>query len=92
MSSPRPTCGRCRSRARTCAISNPTRRRRARSPRRRSRQAARDPSRNEDGLYPEEQGLHDEDDGSQDKFGQASIAILQVALVVGAAVAPFFFF
>jgi hypothetical protein len=56
------------------------------------KEAARDPSRNEDGLYPEEQGLHDEDDGSQDKFGQASIAILQVALVVGAAVAPFFFF
>jgi hypothetical protein len=56
------------------------------------REAARDPSRNEDGLYPEEQGLHDEDDGSQDKIGQASISILQVAIVVGAMVAPFFFF
>jgi hypothetical protein len=54
--------------------------------------AARDPSRNEDGLYPEEQSLRDEDDGSQDKFGQASIAILQVAIVVGAMIAPYFFF
>ena len=56
------------------------------------REAARPQSRNEDGLYPEEQGLHEEDDGSQDKFGQASIAILQVAIVVGATVAPYFFF
>jgi hypothetical protein len=56
------------------------------------REATRDPSRNEDGLYPEEQGLHDEDDGSQDKFGQASIAILQVAIVLGAMAAPYFFF
>jgi hypothetical protein len=54
--------------------------------------AARDPSRNEDGFYPEEEALHDEDDGSQDKFGQASIAILQVALAVGMMVAPYFFF
>ena len=55
------------------------------------REAA-NPSRNEDGLYPEEQSLRDEDDGSQDKIGQASIAILQVAIVVGAMVAPYFFF
>jgi hypothetical protein len=56
------------------------------------REAARESSRNEDGVYPEEQALYDEDDGSQDKFGQASIAILQVAIVVGAMVAPYFFF
>ena len=56
------------------------------------KEAARDPSRNEDGMYPEEQTLYDEDDGSQDKIGQASIAILQVAIVVGAMVAPYFFF
>jgi hypothetical protein len=57
------------------------------------REAARDPShRNEDGMYPEEQALYDEDDGSQDKWGQATISILQVAIVLGAAAAPFFLF
>ena len=56
------------------------------------KEAARAAGRNEDGVYPEEQALYDEDDGSQDKIGQASIAILQVAIVVGAMVAPYFFF
>jgi len=56
------------------------------------REAARATGRNEDGVYPEEQALYDEDDGSQDKFGQASIAILQVAIVLGAMAAPYFFF
>ena len=56
------------------------------------KEAVRAAGRNEDGAYPEEQALYDEDDGSQDKFGQASIAILQVAIVVGAMVAPYFFF
>jgi hypothetical protein len=55
-------------------------------------EAARAAGRNEDGVYPEEQALYDEDDGSQDKFGQASIAILQVAIAVGMMVAPYFFF
>ena len=54
--------------------------------------AARDPSRNEDGFYPEEQALYDEDDGSQDKFGQATISVLQLAITVGMMVAPYFFF
>ena len=56
------------------------------------KEAARAAGRNEDGVYPEEQALYDEDDGSQDKLGQASIAILQVAITVGAMVAPYFFF
>ena len=56
------------------------------------REAARAAGRNEDGVYPEEQALYDEDDGSQDKVGQASIAILQVAITVGMMVAPYFFF
>ena len=56
------------------------------------KEAARESSRNQDGVYPEEQALYDEDDGSQDKFGQASIAILQVAIVLGAMAAPYFFF
>ena len=56
------------------------------------REAARAAGRNEDGVYPEEQALYDEEDGSQDKFGQASIAILQVAIAVGMMVAPYFFF
>jgi len=56
------------------------------------KEAARAAGRNEDGAYPEEQALYDENDGSQDKFGQASIAILQVAIAVGMMVAPYFFF
>ena len=56
------------------------------------KEEARAAGRNEDGVYPEEQALYDEDDGSQDKLGQASIAILQVAITVGAMVAPYFFF
>ena len=52
-------------------------------------EAERDPSAN-DGLYPEERTLRDEDDGTQDKFGQASIAVLRVAIVLGAMVAPSF--
>ena len=56
------------------------------------KEEARAAGRNEDGVYPEEQALYDEEDGSQDKFGQASIAILQVAITVGMMVAPYFFF
>jgi hypothetical protein len=56
------------------------------------KEAARAAGRTEDGVYQEEEALYDEDDGSQDKVGQASIAILQVAIVVGAMVAPYFFF
>jgi hypothetical protein len=54
-------------------------------------EAARDPSAN-DGLYPEERTLRDEDDGAEDKFGQASIAVLKVAIILGAMVAPYFLF
>jgi hypothetical protein len=45
-----------------------------------------------DGLYPEERTLRDEDDGTQDKFGQASVAVLKVAIILGAMVAPYFLF
>jgi hypothetical protein len=54
-------------------------------------EAERDPNAG-DGLYPEERTLRDEEDGTQDKFGQASVAILQVAIVLGAMVAPYFLF
>ena len=54
-------------------------------------EAARDPSAN-DGLYPEERNLRDEDDGTQDKFGQASVAVLKIAIILGAMAAPYFLF